>query len=140
MVAILPFTFSVIPFCTKKGQHSVRRAQPTGQGILGKGPHPIAESKCTDWGCQNQSQVPGRPLWSTQNDSGVVRATSHLSQHRLSFLPRLIEGCPSGADQLSQELMRMPRGEHSCHSNGKRTLLVTSPPSSHAFSHWIHVC
>ena len=43
MVAMLPFTFSVIPFYMTKDSHSVTMVQSQGEGILWKGPHPIPQ-------------------------------------------------------------------------------------------------
>lgn len=130
----------------KKGHHSVRRAQPRGQGILGKGPHPVPESKCTDYGWQNQGQ-------SQVGHFGVHRMTQESSGQRFGAVPPVTASpfLPTKTHRGSSlwcwptksganEDARKPRGGHSCHSDGRRTALVTSPPSHHAFSHWTHVC
>lgn len=135
MVAILPFTFSVIPFYKTKHGHSLRMAQPKRKVSLWKGPHLIPQPESVQTGvAKNPSQFQG---WATleygewlRGHQGNISGGSHWSQQLLSCLSRLMWDWTSGADQLSQELRRLhggrDGGNRNCRDGKRGKVLVTN--------------
>lgn len=143
MVAILPFTFSVIPCCTTKDGPSVRMVQLTGKGVLGKGVPPISPIRVRRLGLPKSKSG---PRWATlecterlRSHRGNISVGSHLSQHLLS---RFLRDYPSGADGWNQDLLRLHGsvGEITASEEmEKRESPTMVPPFYHAISHWVHV-